>query len=74
MDILGPYWLYGVHPPLAGGTPWYYDGLPGIEDAEFVLLPTCPVLTRVRNVIAAQMEGKELTEVARTELYTLFAR
>ncbi|MEM1375456.1 MAG: hypothetical protein AAGF78_13850 [Pseudomonadota bacterium] len=73
MDILNPLWLYGDHPPLTGGTPWYYSGTPGLEDAQFVLLPSCPVLTRVRGLIAAELEGVPMEEVARTELYTLYA-
>lgn len=72
MDILSPHWLYGDHPPLIGGTPWYYSGVPGLADAQFVLLPSCPVLTRVRGLIAAELEDVPMAEVARTELYTLY--
>ncbi|MCH2077689.1 MAG: hypothetical protein MK180_12575 [Rhodobacteraceae bacterium] len=72
IDILNPYWLYGDHPPLPGGTPWYYNGLPGAAEGGLVLLPSCPILTRVRGIIAEQLEDWPMTEVARTELYTLY--
>jgi len=74
MDILNPYWLYGDHRPLARGTPWYYSGLPGFEDAEYVLLPACPVISKVRNLIAEELKDVPLEEVAVTPLYTLYAR
>lgn len=74
MDVLNPYWLYGAHPPLAGGAPWYYGGLAGYEDADFVLSLTCPTFTPVRDVIAAELSEVELTEVARTPLYTLYTK
>ncbi|MEO0484866.1 MAG: hypothetical protein AAF092_03010 [Pseudomonadota bacterium] len=74
VDILNPYWLYGDHRPLAGGTPWYYGGLPGYEDAEFVLLPSCPILTTVRNGIAELLADEPLEEVAVRPLYTLYSK
>ncbi|MEO0676111.1 MAG: hypothetical protein AAFZ02_01015 [Pseudomonadota bacterium] len=74
MDILNPLWLYGDHRPLEGGTPWHYSGTPGFEDAEFVLLPHCALIVPVRNQIAESLQGAEMTEVARTERFTLYAR
>ncbi|MEM1236099.1 MAG: hypothetical protein AAGI10_03945 [Pseudomonadota bacterium] len=74
MDILNPYWLYGDHRPLEGGTPWYYSGLPGLDDAEFVLLPACPIRTKSRDLIVEAMGDIELREVVRTPMYTLYEK
>ncbi len=74
VDIFSPYWLFGDHRPLSGGAPWYYDGLSGYADADFVLLPSCPILVSVRNLVATSLKGEPLTEVARTPLYTLYSR
>ncbi|MEL6914126.1 MAG: hypothetical protein AAFP13_06460 [Pseudomonadota bacterium] len=74
MDILNPLWLYGDHPPLAGGAPWHYDDLPGIEAADFVLLPTCPVRSESVALLVEDMDGVPLTEVAERPLYILYAR
>ncbi|MEL7298872.1 MAG: hypothetical protein AAFM92_00680 [Pseudomonadota bacterium] len=74
MDILNPLWLFGAHPPLEGGAPWHYDGLPGFGSAEFVLLPTCPVRSESFAQIAGSLEEAELTQVADRPLYVLYAR
>ncbi|MEM6897340.1 MAG: hypothetical protein AAF576_08145 [Pseudomonadota bacterium] len=74
MDILNPYWLYGDHLPLAGGTPWHYEGLPGFEAADYVLLPSCPINPQSRDIIATALADVTLTEVVRTPVYTLYAR
>ncbi|MEM9854981.1 MAG: hypothetical protein AAF841_11105 [Pseudomonadota bacterium] len=72
MDILNPYWLYGDHRALDGGTPWYYGDLAGLADAQFVLLPSCPLRMRVRDLIAEELAEVPMTEVARTPMYRLF--
>ncbi|MEM9435974.1 MAG: hypothetical protein AAGA15_02955 [Pseudomonadota bacterium] len=77
MDILNPIWLLGDHEPLLGGTPWYYDGLPGFENAQFVLLPLCPVNPMSQRLMVeamAELSDVSLTEVARRPLYILYAR
>ena len=41
-DLLNSFWLFGALEPLEDGAPWYYDGLPGWEDADYLLVPRCP--------------------------------
>ncbi|MEM9349122.1 MAG: hypothetical protein AAGA47_02595, partial [Pseudomonadota bacterium] len=77
MDILNPIWLFGDHEPLRGGTPWYYDGLPGIENADFILFPNCPVKPMAQNIMIEafdEIPDDTLIEVARRPLYTLYRR
>lgn len=75
-DILSSYWLYGAFEPLAHGAPWYYGGLPGFENADYLLVPLCPMSQKVRaQVLDAVVEsGAALDEVRRTETYILFAK
>jgi len=72
-DLFSALWLYGPFPPLPGGAAWLYGGAPGIEAAEFVLVPLCPTKQRSRGemleFLAAQ--GWTLTEAHRTATYIL---
>lgn len=74
LDIFSPYWLYGAHPPLRGGAPWYYDGLSGYADADLVLVPTCPTVVTMRRILAQDLDDAALTEIVRTPLYTLYEK
>ncbi len=75
-DLLSSYWLYGASRPLPGGSPWYYGGLPGFSAADFLIVPLCPLSTRVRKMILDEVaeSGVALTEVRRTELYILYQK
>ena len=75
-DILSSYWLYGAFEPLPGASPWYYGGLPGFDNADYLIVPLCPLSTKVRKQIleAVEESGAALTEVRRTEMYVLFER
>ncbi|EAQ02847.1 hypothetical protein OB2597_15735 [Pseudooceanicola batsensis HTCC2597] len=48
-DLFSPHWLFSDLRPLAGGAPWYYDGLPGLAEAAHVLVPACPADIRARR-------------------------
>ncbi|MBN2906081.1 MAG: DUF2029 domain-containing protein [Rhodobacteraceae bacterium] len=74
-DILNSYWLFGGVERLAGGAPWYYGGLPGVMDAQAVLVPQCPARPKVRARILTAIEeaGLELNELRRTDDYILLA-
>lgn len=65
-DLFSSLWLFGDFPPLRGGAPWYYGGLPGGAEAELLLVPTCPVLPKARRVVLEQIaeRGWILTELA----------
>jgi len=76
-DILSFYWLFGTLEPLQGGAPWYYGGLPGWDDADYLLIPLCPISPSVQAGILTTLDeaGTDgLTEIRRTSLYVLFAR
>lgn len=75
-DILSSFWLYGAFEPLPGASPWYYGGLPGFENADYLIVPLCPLVPKVRKMILEAVEdaGVELTEVRRNEMYVLYAK
>ncbi len=73
-DLISSYWLFGDLEPLKGGAPWYYGGLPGIENADYLLVPLCPLTQGWRGKILAKIDqaGLEFTEIRRTQLYVLY--
>ena len=79
-DLITSYWMFSDLEPLDQGAPWYYGGVPGLEDADYVMVPLCPVVQRVQSqVIDAVSElieaGElELTEIRRTELDVLYEK
>ena len=76
-DLFSSYWLFGALEPLEQGAPWYYGGLPGIQDADYLLVPLCPVAQDLQVLILEEFEALEVkieaTEIRRTELYILYA-
>ncbi len=73
-DVLSVQWLFALKAPLPGGTPWYYDGLPGIDAASHVLVPLCAVQPAARTEALSELTGSglDLTELQSTPLYRLF--
>ncbi|SLN50833.1 hypothetical protein [Roseisalinus antarcticus] len=74
-DLLSSFWLFGDLSPLPGGAPWYYSGLPGLEAADFIIVPTCPISPTTQSRILSSLNSRgtdDLTEVRRTALYTLY--
>ena len=73
-DVLSSFWLYGPLVPLKGGAPWYYGGLPGFENADYLLVPLCPILPGQRRQIlkAVEESGQTMTELRRASLYVLY--
>ncbi len=59
-----------------GGAPWRYDGVPGLESADYVLVPTCPVDERSRREILQAIRTSHVTlrEVSRTPLFILMEK
>ena len=76
-DLLSSYWMYGDLKPLEGGAPWYYGDLTGIENADYLLLPHCPLSPDTSKKILDEVTGQPwfdaVKEVRRTELYTLYS-
>lgn len=73
-DLSGPHWMFGDIARLKTGAPWYYGGLPGIEEATHLLAPLCPISVSAQQLIATALEeaGVSLAEVRRTPLYVLY--
>ncbi len=49
-DIISAHWLFGLD-ALPGGAPWNYGSLSGIESANHLVVPLCPISPRARRVI-----------------------
>jgi len=77
-DLFSSFWLFGALDPLEGGAPWYYGGLPGWENADYLLVPSCPRLPQIRDSMIEEFKTRgitdELTEIRRTPLYTLYGK
>jgi len=72
-DLFSAFWLFGNFPPVEGAAPWYYGGLSGVENADYVVVPICPSSLLVRGGILKSLKeaGYTLTEVRRTPIYIL---
>jgi hypothetical protein len=75
-DIFNSIWLYGDFRPLKGGAPWYYGGLAGWEDADYLAVPLCSGAGRIRRAVLAELEaqGETLREVWRGDVLVLLER
>ena len=75
-DVFSTLWLFGDFEPLKNGAPWYYGGLPGFEDADYLLIPLCPGVLSVRAEVLAAVEDSsiELRNVLETPAYILAER
>jgi len=75
-DLLPSLWMYSDKiNPTANGAPWYYGGLPGLEQADYVVVPVCPMADKVRHDILEDLEKRgtdDLIEVDRNRLYILY--
>lgn len=72
-DLYSAYWMFGDFRPVKGAAPWYYGGLSGAENADYIVVPLCPMAFTLRSeMLAAFAEaGWRLREVRRTPLYIL---
>jgi len=76
-DTFSNLWLFGTTSALPGGAPWYYGGDAGMSEADFILIPLCPVTPRARTLVLQQIAANEflnLTEVMRNDLFILLRR
>lgn len=60
-DLASAIWIFGDFAPLKGGAPWYYSGTPGVENADAIIVPTCPVDPGVARRVLAGLESAGLT-------------
>ena len=74
-DVLTALWLFGDFAPVTHGAPWYYGDLPGVETADYVLVPKCGFLMSLRNTIIEDLNASDmvLTPIRDNELYALFS-
>jgi hypothetical protein len=60
-DLVNVIWIEGGFAPLKGGAPWYYSGLPGLENADAIVVPLCPLDALVQHDTLAAIEQAGLT-------------
>ena len=72
-DLYSAYWMFGDFRSVKGAAPWYYGGLPGVENADYIVVPLCPMALSLRAQMlkALDEDGWVLHEVRRTDLYIL---
>lgn len=72
-DIYSAYWMFGDFRSVKGAAPWYYGGLPGLENADYIVVPLCPMELGLRAQMLKTLDedGWTLHEVRRTDLYIL---
>lgn len=75
-DLLPSYWLFGAGKPVRGAAPWYYGDLTGIENADLLLVPLCPLAQDTRKKILDEISEQpwagQITELRRTGEYVLY--
>ena len=72
-DLYSAYWMFGDFKPVKGAAPWYYGGLSGAKNADYIVVPVCPMAFSLRSQMLKAFEegGWTLREVRRTALYIL---
>lgn len=74
-DTFSNLWMFGDTKPLIGGAPWYYGGGVGMDRADFILIPLCPVTPRARTLVLREIANAQRTavlhEVMRNDLFIL---
>ncbi len=74
-DILIAFWMFGPYAAPKNGAPWYYGAMSGLESTDYVLIPKCGFVNRVRSVMIDDLEnsGRTFDLVRDNTLYALFA-
>jgi hypothetical protein len=72
-DLFSLYWAFGDFKTVKGAAPWYYGGLSGVENADYVVVPTCPMAEQIRSDMLKALSGPEwqVDVVRKTPLYYL---
>lgn len=72
-DLYSAYWMFGDFKSVKGAAPWYYGGLSGAENADYIVVPLCPMEYSLRAQMLKSLaeDGWALHEVRRTDLYIL---
>ncbi len=74
-DIFSSQWMFNDQEPVRNGAPWYYGGLPGLDNADYVMVPLCPALPTVRKTLVDLLNdsGRRFLEVHRSPLFILYS-
>ncbi|MEM7438979.1 MAG: hypothetical protein AAF393_05215 [Pseudomonadota bacterium] len=75
-DWVNAIWLWSDLDPLPGGAPWYYGGAPGLEKADYLVVPICPMGRGVRNMAlrAVEAAGGNYQELGRDARMIVYGR
>ena len=60
-DLLAAYWFFAPVRPAEGSAPWYYGGLTGMENTDYVMVPKCALTAGVRDLIIRELAASEFT-------------
>ncbi len=73
-DILNVSWMFGDIERVQGAAPWYYGDTAGVENADYLMVPLCPINANMRRQMVMQfIEGSYgLNEVYRSNLFVLY--
>jgi hypothetical protein len=72
-DTFSNLWLFGETVPVPGASPWYYGLNQAYRNADFLLVPLCPVTPAARSQVLAELpnSGVNVQEVMRNDLFVL---
>lgn len=71
-DWVNALWLFSNTKPLQGGAPWYYGGTTGFENAQYLVVPKCPMGRAVRDMILNAIAADDALAVTLEEETPLF--
>ncbi|WP_417248224.1 hypothetical protein [Celeribacter sp.] len=74
VDVVDMLWMFGGFTPLKGAAPWHYSGAPGVENADAIVVPLCPLATDVTKIAleALEVAGLKLQRPIKDELFWVF--
>ncbi|MEO0990716.1 MAG: hypothetical protein AAFX00_07195, partial [Pseudomonadota bacterium] len=75
LDLLSGFWMYGDFPPLSGAAPWSYGQPLGGPQADYILVPRCPIHPATRAALASAFNEAttvSFENVRETPIYSLF--
>lgn len=76
-DWVNALWMFSAVKPLPQGAPWYYGGAPGFQNADFLVVPMCPMGPFVRRIILQEITADtslQFEEIERNDLFILLKR
>ncbi|WP_417257953.1 hypothetical protein [Celeribacter sp.] len=73
-DVASMVWMIGGFTPLKEGAPWYYAGTPGLENADAIIVPLCPLSEAYRKASLKALEsaGLQLKPAIRDDAFLIY--